>query len=190
MPHPPPPPGPYPHPARHWLRHTARVPKGFLRFHVLKLLKEKPLSGSEIMNAIEQETSGHWKPSPGSVYPLLAWLQDNSFIEELPKQESGIKRYKLTKKGEKFSKEQATLHEKLEDRLEYFSPPFFGGRIGFLGKQGDMREPVKRVFKALIDLRLNRDNEEIETLIPKVAKILNSTAEKLEELVKSTSGKK
>ncbi|RLI42575.1 hypothetical protein DRO59_03770 [Candidatus Bathyarchaeota archaeon] len=52
---------------RHWIRHTASVPKGFLRYYVLKMLKEKPMSGSEIMREIERETGGRWKPSPGSV---------------------------------------------------------------------------------------------------------------------------
>ncbi len=41
-----------PHPFRRWMRHTPSVPPGFLRFFVLKLLKEKPMSGSEIMVAI------------------------------------------------------------------------------------------------------------------------------------------
>lgn len=36
------------------LRHTAMVPKGFLRFYVLILLREKPMSGSEIMDEIEK----------------------------------------------------------------------------------------------------------------------------------------
>ncbi|MBS7627233.1 PadR family transcriptional regulator, partial [Candidatus Bathyarchaeota archaeon] len=58
-------------PLRHWLRHTAMVPKGFLRYKVLKLLKEKPMAGSEIMGVIEEQTGGYWRPSPGSIYPLL-----------------------------------------------------------------------------------------------------------------------
>jgi len=44
------------------------VPKGFLRYQVLRLLKEKPMSGSEIMSEIEEETDGNWRPSPGSIY--------------------------------------------------------------------------------------------------------------------------
>jgi len=46
---------PPPPPFQHWMKHTASVPKGFLRYYVLKLLKEKPMSGSEIMVEIERE---------------------------------------------------------------------------------------------------------------------------------------
>ena len=68
---------PPPHlPFKYWMRYMAAVPKGFLRYQVLELLNEKPLSDSEITNEIEKKTNGCWKPSPGSVYPLLAWLQD------------------------------------------------------------------------------------------------------------------
>ena len=34
-------------PFKHWMKHMAMVPKGFLRYKVLKLLNEKPMSGSE-----------------------------------------------------------------------------------------------------------------------------------------------
>ena len=53
------------------------------------------MSGSELMEEIEKHTGGHWKPSPGSIYPLLSWLQDNGYIKELPS-ENGLKRYELT----------------------------------------------------------------------------------------------
>ena len=36
---------------RNWLRHNAMVPKGFLRYHVLEALNQKPMSGSELMDA-------------------------------------------------------------------------------------------------------------------------------------------
>jgi DNA-binding PadR family transcriptional regulator len=38
----------------------AMVPKGFLRYQVLKLLNEKPMSGSELMSEIEKQTEGRW----------------------------------------------------------------------------------------------------------------------------------
>jgi DNA-binding PadR family transcriptional regulator len=68
------------------MRHTAAVPKGFLRYELLRLLNEKPMSGSEIMTEIEKSTNGYWKPSPGSTYPLLAWLQDKGHIKDAPEQ--------------------------------------------------------------------------------------------------------
>ena len=72
------------------------VPRGLLRFYVLKLLKEKPMSGSEIIEEIKRETNGKWVPSPGSIYPLLAWMQDKGYTKKLAVEEGGIKRYTLT----------------------------------------------------------------------------------------------
>lgn len=74
------------------MKHTAMVPKGFIRYQVLESLGENPMSGSEIIDEIESKTNGRWKPSPGSIYPLLAWLQDNGHVKELPVEQSGMKR--------------------------------------------------------------------------------------------------
>ena len=106
---------------RNWLRHNAMVPKGYLRYHVLESLNQQPMSGSELMDAIQKHTEGTWKPSPGSIYPLLAWLQDNAYIKELPT-ENGFKRYELTQSGKDFLEEQTKIREK------------FSQNSGFLGK--------------------------------------------------------
>jgi DNA-binding PadR family transcriptional regulator len=47
------------------MKQTSGVPRGLLQFLVLKLLSEKAMSGAEIVEVIEQETQGFWKPSPG-----------------------------------------------------------------------------------------------------------------------------
>ena len=85
-------------PHKKWIRHTAMVPKGFIRYRVLEALSQKPMSGSELMDDIERHTGGCWKPSPGSIYPLLSWLQDNGYVKELPV-ENGLKRYELAETG-------------------------------------------------------------------------------------------
>ena len=64
------------------MKQAEGVPRGLLRFLVLKFLSEKPMSGAEIVNKIEHETGGKWKPSPGSIYPLLAGLQERGFTQE------------------------------------------------------------------------------------------------------------
>ena len=80
---------------------TVGVPRGLLRFLVLKMLSEKPMSGTEIIEAIKMQT-GSWKPSPGSIYPLLAWMLKKGFTKELPKDELGVKRYSVTEEGNRF----------------------------------------------------------------------------------------
>jgi len=61
---------------------------------VLSLLKQSPRNGAEIMNQIEIATQGWWRPSPGSVYPLLEELQKEGSIRKL---EDG--KYEITESG-------------------------------------------------------------------------------------------
>jgi len=107
-----------------WSRHIAAVPKGFLRHTVLHMLKAHPMSGSEIMNQIEDQTNGRWRPSPGSIYPLLAWLQERGFTREVPAQEQGIKRYILTDQGIAYLEELTQRREELKGRMGVFRHPF------------------------------------------------------------------
>src|SRR5512147_2945471 len=109
---------------KNWMRHTAMVPKGFIRFHVLSGLSERPMSGSELMENIEKQAGGFWKPSPGSIYPLLAWLQDNGFVKELP-QESGLKRYELTQNGKALFEEQKKMRQKFREQAGFMPGQFF-----------------------------------------------------------------
>jgi DNA-binding PadR family transcriptional regulator len=171
-------------PLRRWLRHTASVPKGLLRFYVFKLLKDKPMSGSEIMEEVKKQTGGQWKPSPGSIYPLLTWLRENGYTKELPKEVTGIKRYALTEKGEQFFEEHANFEEKLQKKMASMGPLFFL-RIG-LHADGlqDLQEPVRRFFTALVNLRLVLRKNLTEQTLKEVEELLNDTSEKIEELNK------
>ncbi len=65
-----------------------------LRIWVLSLLARGPKNGAEIMNAIEEMSQGWWRPSPGSIYPLLDSLVQEGFIT---KREDG--RYELAAAG-------------------------------------------------------------------------------------------
>ncbi|MFQ6064833.1 MAG: PadR family transcriptional regulator [Candidatus Bathyarchaeia archaeon] len=173
-----------PPPFRRWLRHTARVPKGFLRYYVLKLLREKPMSGSEIMETIEKATDGRWKPSPGSIYPLLAWLQDNGYTKEIPTEESGKKRYMPTKKGERLFEEHVKFKERLEKKLEFLAPPIVSG-FWFTThpeKLRKIREPERRFVRALFNLRRVLEKNLSEQAVRELAEFLDRTAEKMEEI--------
>ncbi|NIQ07038.1 MAG: PadR family transcriptional regulator, partial [Candidatus Korarchaeota archaeon] len=135
-----------PTPLRRWVRHTASVPKGFLKYCVVKLLKEKPMSGSEIMETIGKGTDGRWEPSPGSVYPLLSWLQENGFTEEVPTEEIGMKRYRLTEKGERLFEEHVKFREKLQKKLEFLAPPIISAfwLSAHPEKLSSLRKPERR----------------------------------------------
>jgi DNA-binding PadR family transcriptional regulator len=66
-----------------------------LRMLVLSMLSSSPKNGVEVMNEIEIATRGWWRPSPGSVYPVLEQLSKEGFIS---KREDG--KYELTQKGD------------------------------------------------------------------------------------------
>ena len=82
------------------------------------------MSGSELMSTIEEQTDGHWKPSPGSIYPLLAWLQDKSYTRIEDSQEQGIKRYSLTAEGKAFLEELVERKNEIRNKFGGFRPHF------------------------------------------------------------------
>jgi DNA-binding PadR family transcriptional regulator len=61
---------------------------------VFSVLAGGPKNGVEIMNEIESMTNGWWRPSPGSVYPMLERLTEEGLVKKNP---DG--RYKLTEQA-------------------------------------------------------------------------------------------
>src|SRR5262245_23775754 len=57
-----------------------RARRGDVRAAALLLLAEGPLNGYQIMQEIEKRSDGVWRPSPGSVYPALAQLEDERLV--------------------------------------------------------------------------------------------------------------
>jgi len=57
-----------------------RARRGDVRAAALLLLAEEPRNGYQIMQEIEQRSGGVWRPSPGSVYPALAQLEDEGLV--------------------------------------------------------------------------------------------------------------
>jgi DNA-binding PadR family transcriptional regulator len=73
------------------------IPKGLLHHVTIQLLKHGPMSGSEMMEQVFDYTE--YRPSPGSIYPLLANLQEEGLVEQSPDEDPSLKRYKLTEAG-------------------------------------------------------------------------------------------
>lgn len=75
---------------------------------------EKPVSGSEIVDKIEEYTD--WRPSPGSIYPLLSHMQEVGFIRLHDDQDPTIKRFELTEKGRLHAEEMLAHSSQMRDR--------------------------------------------------------------------------
>jgi len=165
---------------------VASVPKGFLKYSVLKLLDEKPRSGSEIMNEIESKTGGHWKPSPGSIYPLLAWLQDKGYTKEASDQEPGMKRYVLTDEGKAFLEEHVKRRKELRERIGFFRPPFHGfpWLNSYPEKTKELFEAGKSLVTASSRLLDNLREKYSEEAATQAKEALKGAAEKLSEIAK------
>ena len=61
-------------------REPHAVPRGLLRFYILRLLVNKPMKGYEVITDIEGRTEGMWKPGPGSIYPMLDSLKKEGLV--------------------------------------------------------------------------------------------------------------
>lgn len=178
-------------PIRHWMKHMAAVPKGFLRYQVLELLNERSLSGSEIMEEVKKMMNGCWRPSPGSVYPLLAWLRKNEYVEEVQGVEAGTKRYKLTDKGRKLLEEQRKVKTEFGSG-KFISPPLLGAF--WLGvpseKAGELRKAIRRLVRASFNVALALEDKPSEKEVKKIIAVLDEAAKKLEAIERKLEGKK
>lgn len=181
------------------------VAKGFIRYQVLESLSKKPMSGSEIMNEIENRTEGRWKPSPGSVYPLLAWLQDNGHIKESSAGQAGMKRYELTESGRALHAEQKRImterRKKMREyaknhvtfgRARFFGPPFMWSFLSGLPEKKlvEARKTMRKLVGAFFDLGRSLEEHASQEAFDEALKLLNKTAERLEEMNQSLRGKK
>lgn len=76
-------------------------PKGLISYLVLELLAEKPRYGYEILKEIQELSGGHWKPSYGSVYPILYKFEDEGWTERVEREDEPDRKYfALTEAGQ------------------------------------------------------------------------------------------
>jgi len=73
-----------------WAKHRHRG----LRTWVLYILEKGPKNGVEIMDSMEQMSQGWWKPSPGSVYPMLQSMAEEGLVKKLDDN-----KYEITAQG-------------------------------------------------------------------------------------------
>jgi DNA-binding PadR family transcriptional regulator len=68
-----------------------------VRAAVLALLVEEPRHGYAIMTELAERSGGLWRPSPGSVYPVLQQLQDEGLVTA--EESEGRKVFSITAAG-------------------------------------------------------------------------------------------
>jgi DNA-binding PadR family transcriptional regulator len=80
-----------------------RARRGDFRAAALLLLDEQPRNGYQLMQEIEDRSGGMWRPSPGSVYPALAQLEDEGLVRS--DEGAGRRAFELTDEGRKYVEE-------------------------------------------------------------------------------------
>ena len=89
-------------------RGPARVfERGELRFVLLGLLARKPSHGYELIKHIEERLGGYYAPSPGTVYPVLATLEQRQLIAPTAGALDARKVYAVTALGQDLLRQRA-----------------------------------------------------------------------------------
>jgi DNA-binding PadR family transcriptional regulator len=163
-------------------------PRGALKFLIMKLIEEKPKTGSEIMDEIEDKSLGYWRPSPGSVYPMLSYLEDKGYIHS--KEEGTTKRYFLAPKGKEFLESGKKTFESepmLRGRAHLFLPPWLD--LGM--SQDPLLKAFRRQSVQLFRLRhLARAGEAPKELEDRATEIIESASKELEALLSKHKGER
>ena len=127
------------------------IPRGFSRYFILELLKEKPYTGKEIINYAVEQSNGIWKPSPGLIYPLLGRLLDEGLIDE-----AVDGRYQITKQGVETAQDVDKVNDIVKKQLDVLF------RLGNVGRfvVMDMLEKISAMGSILSSNFANMTEEE------------------------------
>jgi len=98
--------------------------RGDLKFVILRLVSKKPMHGYEVMQALEEESCGCYKASPGSVYPTLQMLEDEGYLR--CHEEDGKKTYEITDEGQAYLEEHGDVVDEIFERIGAFADRFWG----------------------------------------------------------------
>jgi DNA-binding PadR family transcriptional regulator len=156
---------------RHRGRRNQMFESGEVKFVILRLLKEKPRHGYEIIKALEEKMGGCYTPSAGTVYPTLQLLEDQGYIRAVDTE--GKKVYHVTPEGEKFLEENRDVLEDIIGRVRDTVRDFAGGSMG------EVHSAFGKVAKATF-MRAWRKGPE-DPALKRVAEILNQAALDIEQ---------
>ena len=133
---------------------------GRIRFLVLQLIADEPRHGYDIIKAIEELSGGFYSPSPGVIYPTLAFLEDGGYVAVSA--EGNKKLYAITERGRAYLDEEAPEAEMAVKALKAVAE-----RLGARERKrerargGDnLPRSVEAAFlnlREVIDRRLERD---------------------------------
>ena len=86
-------------------RGRRRASRGDVRAAVLTLLAEEPQHGYAVIGLLAERSGGLWRPSPGSIYPVLAQLEEEGLVTS--DTTDGRKVFRLTDEGRAYVAEHS-----------------------------------------------------------------------------------
>jgi DNA-binding PadR family transcriptional regulator len=144
---------------------------GEVKFVILRLLKEKPRHGYEVIRAIEEKFGGLYTPSAGTVYPTLQLLEDEGYVRAA--EEDGKKVYHVTPEGEKYLEEHRGVLDEIFDRVRETVKDFTGGG------SGEMHQAFAHLAAVTFKRAWRRGPE--DPALTRVAEILRKAADDIEQ---------
>ncbi|MFO0683689.1 MAG: PadR family transcriptional regulator [Sandaracinus sp.] len=151
-----------------------RAERGIVRYLVLDAIEKQPRHGYEIMTAITEKSGGHYKPSPGVIYPTLQMLEESGFAKGA--ETDGRRAYTITPEG------KDDLAEHREDVDDFYARS--GGGEDFESSREEFAElamSVAKLFKKL--RRAARHGGLRPSTLKALHKLLAETAGKVDELL-------
>ena len=146
---------------------------GDLKFVVLHLVAQKPAHGYEIIKALSELVGGDYSPSPGTVYPTLAMLEDLGWVSATP-DANGRKEYVITAEGRQQLAAQQTDVERVLTHIGHLKSRAHARRIPEI-----MR--AMENLKTALRLRFGDEAPEQE-IARRVAEIIDRAAVEIERL--------
>jgi DNA-binding PadR family transcriptional regulator len=88
---------------------------GSLRLYLLRLLDEEPRHGYEVIRLLRDRFMGVYSPSPGTIYPRLARLEEEGLVTH--DEVEGRKVYRITEAGRDELRSRSDELDELEEEL-------------------------------------------------------------------------
>jgi DNA-binding PadR family transcriptional regulator len=146
---------------------------GDMKYVILKLLRDKPRHGYEVMKELEERLHGCYSPSPGTVYPTLQWLEDEGLVES--KEVDGKKVYAVTDAGRAFLDEHKDTVEDIFDRVRDAVDQALGGGMAELNQA--VGRLVRRVYRTHWRARSDESRRKITEVLRKAAEEVEALTE-------------
>ncbi|HEY5173290.1 MAG TPA: PadR family transcriptional regulator [Acidimicrobiia bacterium] len=143
------------HDAEGWegRRRGGRMRRGDIRTALLAILAEEPGHGYDVIQRLEEKTSGAWRPSPGSVYPSLQLLEDEGLAHS--GEHDGKRVYEVTESG----------REEAARRIEEAggTPWEIAGRNDT--RVGEFRNAIRQLLVASKQVSASGNQQQVERML-------------------------